>query len=101
ALVAAHGVKQGDRLRHREGEIVTNRPFRPRPDRERLARAWVEVIAQPLEGVFVYRTGQPKPRCALAAPGADQFLSFTVIVRCSVITLGTCGKILLQNSDHA
>ena len=101
ALVAAHGVEQRDRLRHREREIVTHRPLGSRSHRQRLPGPWVEVVAQPLKGEFVHRPFQPEPGRAFAAPGADQFLSFAVIVRRRVVALGVLGTILLRDADHA
>ena len=100
-LVAAHGVEQRDRLRHGEGEIVTHRPLAAGSHRQRLSGCGVEVVAQPLEGELVHRPFQPEPGRTFAAPRADDFLSFAVIVRRRVVTLGTLGTILLRDTNHA
>ena len=99
-LVAAQGVKQRDRLRHGEREIVTHRPLASRPHGQGLSGPWIAVVAQPIEGGLVYRPFQPEPGCALATPQADQFLSFAVIVRRRVVGLRVLGVILLGDANH-
>ena len=100
-LVAAHGVEQRDRLRHREREIVTHRPLAAGSHRQRLSGCWVEVVAQPLEGEFVHRPFQAQAGRPFAAPRADDLLSFAVIIRRRVIPLGVLGTVLLRDTNHA
>ena len=101
ALVAAHGVEQRDRFRHREREIVTHRPIAARSHRQWLSGCWIAVVAQPLEGELIHRPFQPEPGRPFAAPQPDKFLSFAVIVRRRVIPLGVLGTILLRDTNHA
>ena len=99
-LVAAHGVKQRDRLRHREREVVTHCPLASRSHGQRLAGPWVTVVAQPIERGLIHRPFQPEPGRTLTAPQADQFLSLAVIVCCSVVTFRVLGVILLGDTNH-
>ncbi len=101
ALVAAHGVEQRHRLRHREGEIVTHPPLGARSHRQRFAGRRVEVVAHPLEGQLIDRLFQPEPGGTFTTPGADEFLSFAVIVRRRVVAFGVFGTVLLRDADHA
>ena len=78
-LVAAHRVEQRNALGHGEGEIIADRAFGPRPDRQLLAGSRVKVIAEPIEGVLIDRPGEPQAGRTFAAPGTDEFLS----LRCS------------------
>ena len=101
ALVAAHRVQQRYTLGDTEGEIVADRPLRARPHGQRLSGPGIKIVAQPLEGEFVYRAFQPEPRCGLAAPGTDYFLAFTVVISGRVVFLGGRPTILLCDADHA
>ena len=101
ALVAAHGVQQRNRLRHREREIVTHGPLRARSHRQRHPGPWIEVVAQPLEGEFVHRPNESKPGRAFAAPGANYFLAFAVVIGGRVVFFGGRPTILLCDADHA
>ena len=101
ALVTTQRVKQRYRLRHRERKVVTDRPLSPRSRRQRLPCLWIEVVAEPLKGELVDRSFQSQTGSTFAAPGADEFLAFAVVVRRRVVTLGGRGIILLSDTNHA
>ena len=100
-FIQAYSQERGISLQNGEGEIVTDSAFGACSHRQRLTGPWIEIVAQPLERGLVHRPGEPEPGGAFAAPQADQFLSFAVIVRHRVVAFGVPGTILLRDSDHA
>jgi hypothetical protein len=65
-----------------------------------LACPWIEVIAKSFEREFINRSIQPEPGRTFATPQADQFLSFAIVIRRRVITLGVLGTVLLRDANH-